>query len=141
MPKFNPGDIVTLGPTNTGQPAFTVLSKGTHYVVEKVGNTCSSKGCQDPAAGTVRIVGHFFCGACFVMATKATQGQQKTGSGVQERSGDPARSLYSGSVDWLDTLPDVTQDEQRTLPTLQDLDDKWWKERGYPNGSPTKRLP
>lgn len=141
MPSFKVGDLVVLAPKNTGQKAFSVLKPGSVYQVEKTSPSCSSKGCSDPNTGTIRILGSFFCSECFVNARQAPIATGVASSGVQERAKDPARSLYTGEMDFYELLPDPTEEERRTLPSLEQLDDEWWKKRGYPGGSPTKKLP
>lgn len=157
MPNFNVGDNVTLGPRPTSQRAFRLLTPGRVYAVEKTAPTCSSMGCPNPGTGTIRILGTFFCAECFVPAgivTGAGAGAQaipgtvsgavyggKSKSGVQERSKDPARALNASEVDEYDCFPDPTPEERVTLPTYEQMNDEWWKKRGYPDGSPTKKLP
>ncbi|HEY5956377.1 MAG TPA: hypothetical protein VIV60_07495 [Polyangiaceae bacterium] len=161
MPVFNVGDIVEINPAMSHGRAPSVFPGGIALTVEGTRPTCSSKGCPNPATGTVRIHGTFFCAESFVLVRAIASVPSQTPvpanqpmaippapipvpvpppvmtrtrgqSALQARAEDPARAYYQSETDWFDTLPDATTEEMKTLPTLEQLDVEWRKKLGLP---------
>jgi hypothetical protein len=118
---FNIGDVVVLGPTPNGSSAFVRLKPNMTYTVEALGSTCSRCGLSGAVGASIRILGAYYCAASFVLAAQPAAAIGKSGGTGEVAKKDPGRSLYSGEVDWFDTLPDPTAEEYATLPTLDQI--------------------
>lgn len=135
---FQKGDQVSLTPHNNGTKAFQALVPGRVYTVEAVGNGCrATPNTPNHGTETVKIMGSYFCAEAF-RAVSAGQSAQPAALGISEKR-DPARDLNQSDKDFFDCLPDVRHGEK--LPTYEELEDEWWKRRGYPNGRPSNNLP
>lgn len=137
MPKFNVGDTIRLAPVNNGSGAFTTLNPMGKYLVEALGQNCSR--CANagvPHNGSVKVQGRFFCAEAFVLHTNAQQVPAQASNQprqVMMVSKDPysGASCVSGT-EWDDNIADANHEDFKKLPTIEQLNEDWYKKLGIP---------